>query len=738
MTKAPKLKLEKLINSPNIADDLSEQFCAELGQQVVTDMARDRASRTDWEERHAKAMKLALQVQETKSFPWTNCSNVKFPLLTIAVLQFLARISIMTKGMNLAKVSVLGPDATGEKYYQAKRLSKHLSLQLVEEDKNWRDSDEQAKFSACLLGSSFKKTYPDLVQGCNISEHVPAMDLIIDYGCKDIDKAQRITHIIPMSGNTLQENHRRGIFLENNDDYKPTLPSENYTLQQAASEATGIRPGGGDTNDTYEILEQHLWLDLDGDGYREPYIASVRHDTAQLLRLVARFTDVGMVHRIYDQQVKKLEQQALVTEDMNLKSALEKQAEKLSDDPQNHIVRIDPQLYFTRILFIPSPDGGIYGLGLGALLGPMNESVDTLTNQLIDAGTMSTTAGGFLGRGVKLKGGKTSFDPFEWKPVDSTGNDLRQNIFPLPVREPSAVLFQLLGMLVTYSEKISGATDIMTGVSPGQNTPAETSRNTVEQGMMLFSGIYARMYRGFTEELRKIMELNRVFLPMYASYYSLTSGPDALLMPDDCTKNSLRVVPAASPEVVSMSQRREKAGVVLKLSETTPGFNKYLVVLDFLEAYDIEGIDDKYPDPKGKKAIAPPPNLKMLELQAEEKQHADEMQLAIVAMKTEIRLTDAKVMELSAKATKELAEAKGVDTGHQIEMIKAQLLAAKEHKEGLLGALTLMQKSLESNSKLHLQQQKQSQEGKPTGAIDNDNSAGSAGMAEAPSDAGAA
>ncbi len=742
--KAPKFTLEKLINSANIAAFLPKQYLADLGAKVVQDTARDRQSRTDWEQRHAKAIKLALQVQESKSFPWTNCSNVKFPLLTIAVLQFLARISIMTKGMNLAKVSVLGPDPHSEKYYQSKRLSKHLSLQLVEEDINWRDNDEQAKFSACLLGSAFKKTYPDLVQGRNISEHVPAMDLIIDYGCKDIDRAQRITHIIPMTGNQLWENARRGLFLEVDDTTSPTMPSEGYELQQTEQDASGIRPSGGDTNDTYEVLEQHCWIDLDGDGYKEPYIVSVRHDTAQVLRVVARFTDNGMIHRVHDQQVRKFEKQALLEEDMKLRGAIERLAEELFNSPDNHIVRIDPMLYFTRVLFIPSPDGGVYGLGLGALLGPLNGTVDTLVNQLVDAGTMSTTAGGFLGRGVKLKGGKTTFDPFEWKPVDASGPDLRQNIFPLPVREPSAVLFNLLGMLVTYSEKISGATDIMTGVSPGQNTPAETSRNTVEQGMMLFSGIYARMYRGFTEELRKIMELNKLFLPMYASFHDLTTGEDALILPDDYTKNSLRVLPAASPEVVSTSQRREKASVVLALSEKEPGFNKYLVVTDFLEAYDVEGIEDKYPDPKGPKAIQPAPNPKMLEVQLKEKslqfeqqKHQDNMQLAVITMKDDLRLTEAKIAELDAKATKELSEANGVNTGHQIAMIEMQLGAAKAHKEGLLGALKLMQKSLESDSKLHLEAQKQQQS--KQGAIGNGNNrAGQSGMAEKPGDQGAA
>lgn len=711
-TRKPKLQLKTLINSPNIAKHLSKDYCGDLGKQVVDGFLKDKASRTDWEQRHADAIKLALQVKEAKLFPWVNCSNVKFPLLTIAVLQFLARISIMTKGQNIAQVKVLGPDKTGMKYFQAKRLSQHLSLQLIEEDANWREDDEQAKLAACLLGSAFKKTYPDTVEGKNLSKHVLSMNLVVDYNCKDIDKAQRITEITTLSGNEIQENVRRGLFLELEESPPPAMPSESYVMQQAEQEASGVRPNGATTDDMYEVLEQHLWIDLDGDGYKEPYIAYVRHDTAQLLRLVARYTDSGMIHRVNDMQVQQLELQAQRTQDIAEQSKLERQAEALETAADNHIVRIDPMLYYTRILFIPSPDGGVYGLGLGALLGPMNESVDTLVNQLIDAGTMSNTAGGFLGRGVKLKGGKTSFDPFEWKPVDSNGQDLRQNIFPLPVRDPSPVLFQLLGMLVTYSEKISGATDIMTGVSPGQNTPAETSRNTVEQGMMLFSGIYARMYRGFTEELRKIVNLNKLFLPMYPAFRKLTDGEDAMLLPDDYTKHDLRVSPAASPEAVSQSQRREKAGMVHQLSNAEPGFNKYLVVRDLLEAWDVDGIDEKYPDPRSKNAIAPPPNLKMEELKLKTQIHQDTMQLEIASLQNDIKLNDAKVMELQAKAEMELANAQGVGAGHQIALIEAQIGAAKLRGEALTNTLNMLQKHVMHQD--NLAAKSQSTGGKPS------------------------
>ena len=368
----------------------------------------------------------------------------------------------------------------------------------------------------------------------------------------------------------------------------------------------------------------------------------------------------------------------------------------------------------------------------------MNESVNTLVNQLIDSGTMSNTAGGFLGRGVKIKAGTNTFAPFEWKHVDSPGNDLRQNIFPLPVRDPSAVLFQLLGMLVTYSEKISGSTDIMTGGNPGQNTPAETSRNTVEQGMMLFSGIYGRMYRSFREELAKVYEFNKLFFQYSPRYAMLTDGDAAILEADDYKKGTFLIFPSCSPEAVSLTQRRTKAEMLYKLSTTEPGFDRYKTTRNLLEAWDFEGIDDFYPDPKGPQAIAPPQNPKfMLEKQKLDqgaKEHQDHMQLAVAEFQDQVKLTDAKIQELQAKAVNQLAQAQGVDSGHQIALIEAQIGAAKAHKEGLVKALGALAKVAETHGKL-TQQQSQQQQG--AGSHGN-NASGQAGVGAPSSDAGVA
>lgn len=699
-----KLPLGKIVESANVADKLTDQQLDSIGKYVLDGYNKDEGSRALWLQRNAEAIKLALQVSEHKSFPWVNCSNVKFPLLTIASLQFLARVAILTKGRNLVKMDVIGSDQEGKKAARGKRISRHMSLQLLESPVNWIDHDEQTKLSTSIMGSSFKKTYADPITGDNISEHVPASQIVMDYFTKDINKANRITHLVPMTANAIQERERRGLFVKMRDGTDtPGTPQANV-MTAAEDEVSGLsRPQ--DILE-YEVLEQHCWMDLDDDGYAEPYIVSVRRDTAQTLRIVARFFDEGDVYRLKDSQVRALNDKlGEVGDDLVMRSSLEKQIDAIEKSKDNHIVRIDPQKYFTRYIFIPSPDGGIYGLGFGALLGPINASVDTLINQLIDGGTMANSAGGFLGRGVKMKGGSTAFSPFEWKTVDSVGGDLQKNMVPLPVREPSAVLFQLLGMLVQYGEKISGATDIMTGVSPGQNTPAETSRNTVEQGMMLFSGIYARMYRSFREELKKLYTLNKLYIKNSPKFYDLAKGPDAIISPEDYDGDSLRIFPAASPEAVSSTQRKEKANMLKQNAAATPGYDKALVERLWLEAHDYDEIDQLYNPEKFQPMPNPKVELEKAKLQQSAQQHQDDVQLEIAGMKMEVAHVEAKISELQAKATLHLAQADGVKTGHQIAIIDAQIGAAKSQREGLNKALDLMSKHHNTQMKLAMEKE---------------------------------
>jgi chaperonin GroES len=691
-----KFDLDEILNSPNLAEGMDQDLRKAIGRWVVGGYVKDLSTRTQWAERHAKAMKLALQVMEEKTFPWTGASNVKFPLITVGALQFLARISILTKGNHLASFRIMGADPEGQKLAKAKRVSAHINMQLVDDDPDWADMDESCKFAASLLGSAFKKTSYDAVSGFNTSEFVPAQNFVVDYGCKNLATAQRYTHVINMDENKITERVKRKIFIkeENAANSSPDQVMVNL-LEQAAKEVSGLTPNA-ETEDK-RVLEQYCWMDLDGDGYREPYVVSVREDTGHLYRIVARFYDDGSIHRRFDARQRQFENLANLATDPAQQSLLERRAIAVRNEKGNVIVRIDPVEFFTKYTFVPSPDGGFYGLGLGALLGPVNEAVSTLINQLIDAGTMQTTAGGWMARGARMKAGKTSFDPFEWKHVDSTGDDLRKSIMPLPVNAPSDVLFQLLGVLIQYGEKISSATDIMTGVSPGQNTPATTSQVTVEQGMMLFSGIHNRMYRSFRHELTIHYKLNQTFFQHSPRFWELTQGPDAILQADDYRQNNFRVFPSADPTVVSMSQRKEKASQLVQAALTPIGaqWDKEVVSRKWLEAneWDVEEI---FPDPQGPKAIKPPTDPKMAiaqaKLQQEQQEHHDEMLLETAKLQGTLKLNTAQIEKLMADAAKLNAQADSEPVKAQIAAIDAQIGLHKAHNETILKAADLLVK----------------------------------------------
>lgn len=687
--------ISDLLNAPNVADWLTDEERAAFGRWVVGGYVKDISTRTEWTQRNAEAIKLALQYKEDKTFPWTGCANVKFPLVTIGALQFLARISILTKGRRIVNFEYVGKDPAGKKREIAARISQHMSMQLVDEDTAWFENDEQAKFSACLLGSAFKKSFFDPVRGTNISEFVPPQNFVFDYYCKDLATTQRVTHAYYMDGNKIRERTARKLFIEETEPQKPGPEAVTNLLKQTADEISGLWQQS--EGESFRVLEQHCWFDFDGDGYAEPYIMSVREDTGHLYRIVARYFKES-IHKVNDLAMRQADAMALKADDAKTKSEYEKKAQALETADENVIVRIDPVQYFTKYLFIPSPDGGALGLGFGALLGPINEAVNSLMNQLLDAGTMSNTAGGFMGRGVKLKGGTQSFAPFEWKVVDATGDDLRKNIMPLPTKEPSSVLFQLLGILITYGEKISSATDIMTGVSPGQNTPAETSRNTVEQGMMLFSGIYTRMYRSFREELQKLYELNRLYLRTSPRFWELTEGEDAIIAPDDYTGSRMRVFPAADASTVSGQQRKDKADKLAQFALSPLGgkLDKDYVTRNWLEANEYD-VDAAFPDPNGDRAVKPPMDPKMamkqMELEQNQKQHQDNMQLQVATLQATIAKNNGQIAKWQAEAELALARADGIDKEQAIAVLNAQIGAVRAENEHLAKAAEFLLKS---------------------------------------------
>jgi chaperonin GroES len=663
-----KLSLDKVVKSPNVAELLDPEHLTKIGNMVYDDWIIDKTSRSEWEERNAEALKLALQVVENKTFPWENCSNVKFPLVTMAALQFHSRAYPgLIPDTNIVKARVIGNDSTGEKQARANRVSSYMSFQILEEDDCWEENMDKVLLSESIIGSAFKKSYFDTSLGHNVSEYILAKDLYIPYFAKSLEKASRITQVLYLSSNDLIAKQRSGLYCETNTDISPQN-LESSVLEEASQESQGVLPQPNDSSAPYEILEQHRYLDLDDDDYQEPYIVTIRKDTKQVLRIVARYTTPS-----------------------------------IKRNSKKEIINITPDHFYTKFGFIPSPDGGIYDIGFGVLLGPTNESINTVLNQLIDAGTMSISAGGFLGRGARLKSGDNAFKPFEWKRVDSTGDDLRKGIFPLPVREPSQVLFQLVSLLIDYGERIGMAVDPLVGVNPGQNTPAETSRSMVAEGQRVFGAIFKRTYRSLKEEFRKLYKLNSIYLNDETKYFSLSDGEEAIVLRKDFFFDNKDIVPAADPNMITDAQKIEQAMTLKAYAASSPHlYNAYNVEKKALQALKIMDVEAYLPDPKGPNALpapAPDPDVVIATMKLEfAKLKLDHtMHMKLFQLENKIEETRADIVLKESQAMLAQAQAEGVVKEKELRAIELSIEVTKEKQTGLLETLKML-KELQGES----------------------------------------
>jgi chaperonin GroES len=651
-----KLNIDKMLVSPNIVEMLDELSLNTIGSHVVTEFNLDKESRSTWEKRVEAAMMLALQVAETKSFPWQGSSNIKFPLVTIAALQFHSRAyPALIPSSDIVKMNMdYSDDTPPEQFESNKRVEKHMSFQLLKEDENWEAEMDKVLISVPIVGCAFKKTYWDFNEDHPVSENVLAKDFVVSYWTKNLKDCPRQSHVIYLSSNDVISRQRRGIWSDFHMSPVQQLPQDNLTI--ASNKAQGVEQPKQDPATPYEFIEQHRWEDLDGDGFKEPYIITVHRETRKVVRIVANY---------FEESIKR--------------------------NSKNQIISIKPESYFTKYSFIPSPDGGFYDIGFGILLGPLNESINTIINQLVDAGTMANTAGGFLSRGIKIRGGNYNFAPLEWKHVDSTGEDLAKGIYPLPVREPSQVLYTLLTTLVNYGERIVGSTDIMVGENVGQNTPATTATNMIDQGMKVFAGIFKRTYRALNEELKKVYRLNQLYLP---ESYKFSTG---VISSKDYQQAADMLRPAADPHVVSDTQRIQQAQALVQASSAAPGFDQYQVMKRYLEALKVPNIDQVLPNPKGPNAIQQGPDIKIQieQMKSQERQLSLQvkMKLGIMKLTQEAELNRAKIMQLQADAIKLIEEAGGIKEGQKIAMLDAQIGAAKAHQDGILRSIEVMQKA---------------------------------------------
>jgi chaperonin GroES len=644
--------------SPNLTHRFGKDDLARIGEVVWSGYDRDCSSRSSWVRRNRAAMELALQVKPGKSFPWPNASNVAFPLLTIAALQFHSRAyPALFSGAEIVKYRIPGMDSSGALETQANLVGRYMSHQAMDLDESFEEQHDRLLIHVPIVGCAFVKTRYSTADRHNVSELVPAEDLVIDYFAKSVESAWRKTQHVILYRNDVYERCTAGVFrniLEESwyvSSADPQLP----LTQAERDRVTGFsRPASGDA-EALLFLEQHTWLDLDGDGYAEPYIVTIENSSKAVVRIVARWEHGDDVERL----------------------------------ASGRILRIRASEYYTKYELIPSPDGGIYGLGFGALLGPLNESVDTIVNQLIDAGTMATAAGGFLSRGVKVRGGAMTFQPFGWNHVDSTGDDLRKGIFPLPVREPSAVLFNLLSLLINYTQRISGSTDVMAGENPGQNTAVRNMQAMLEQGMKIYNATFKRLWRAMRAEFQKLFILNARHMPLSVPFGDTTVGRELFL------GDPSALVPMADPNMVSDAAKLQQAITLKQAAMATPGYDPQAVEKYFLRSLKVDSVEAIYPGPQ---KFPPPPDPKMaleqIKTQREQLKLQVQQQQFVLSLMEEQRLNNAKIMQLQAQAAKLVAEAGGAKAGHQLAALEMALTALKDHNKAVTDRLSVVMKGM--------------------------------------------
>lgn len=614
--------IRALLESVNIAEKLDDDQLTKIGHQCRRGYEEDARSRKHWEECVDEWTKLAIQTKEHKSYPWPKASNIKYPLLSTAAMQFAARAypSLVPSDGQVVKAKVIGKDPTGEKQQKAEHTSIYVSYQLMEEMDNWEEDMDKLLIMLPVVGTMFKKTYWDKLTEKNCSKLILPKNLVVNYWAKNLETAERISEYIEMSERLFKERVAAGIFcdVELGHPQIPDMKMPNV-------------PMSNDETTPYIFIEQHCFLDLDDDGYEEPYVVTFQKQTGKVVRIAARFDEQG-----------------------------------IKTNNKGEIIRIEPIEYYTKFGFIPNPDGSFYDIGFGTLLGPLNESVNTVINQLVDAGSLSNLQSGFIGKGLRLRMGETRFQPGEWKAVNSTADDLKKQIMPLPVREPSNVLFQLMGTLVTSAKELASVAEIFVGKMPGQNTPATTTMATIEQGMKVFTAVYKRIYRSLAKEYKKLYRLNEVYLNPQ-TYVDIL---DANVNPNDFKTIGYDVCPGADPSAISQTERLLKAqGLVemLPLGVLDP----VKVAMRVLEAQEQPNIQDLL-HPAVAQTGQPPqqPDPKVQELQM--KGQADQQKAALAQQQLEFKMQ----MDQRDQEFKHAMDSQKQNFDIQMQAMKAQLDSA--------------------------------------------------------------
>jgi chaperonin GroES len=617
-------QIEDLATGENVTeiilgDHRGEKLIDGLKSCMLDGFRLDKASRTDWEQSARDGLKLIAAKGGKKTFPFDGASNVKFPTLQDAVVQFWARaITALIQDDRVVKAKIVGPDPEGAKRKRAERVSEHLSYQAIEISKSWRSDMSALLMQYPAVGHAFKKVYWARDSKNPEGDFCSALDVYVNQGARSLERCPRITYRYPLYPYEIEEKMRDGRFR------RVDLGDADELKQEPRHQ-----------------LEATLRYDMDGDGLAEPWIVTIDEKSEQVVQVLANFAPEDIQREMMNVPMPVFDPATMqpVADPMTGQPMTQMQEMPLGD-----VLRVEEQKYWVDYKFLDDPDGGYYGIGLAKLLENLQSAIDTAINQLIDAATLQNAGGGFVGRGVNLneRGGEIRMRPGLWQTLNAPGAVIRDAMVPHEHAGPSQALFNVLGLLIDTSKTTAMVLDVLTGEAPSQQ-PATTTIALIEQGLQVFGAIFINLWRGQQEEYRIRMRLNALYLDDEA-YRAVVDDPTASAKADyshaDCD-----VVPVADPRQVTSMQKMARAQF-LREHIGMPGINNEEIYRRTFEAAGIEEPD----------ALLAPPDPMQIEA----------MKLEMAKLASEIAKNMAEALAKKAGAVKSIADAESAEAGANI------------------------------------------------------------------------
>jgi len=503
----------------NLAEFIDEADLEAMASELVSDFEADRESRADWARAYVKGLDLLGMKIEERQQPWAGASGVFHPVLTEAVVRFQAQaMGELFPASGPVKSKIMGK-LTPEKFDQAERVQNEMNYLLTEEMTEYRDEMEQMLFKLPLAGSAFKKVYYDPLMDRPCAMFVPSEDFVASYGATDLMTCPRYTHVMKKTKNEILELQVAGFY---RDIDLPDAAPDFSDIQEKYDELDG-ESAVMENDDRYTILEMHVTINMpegfdDSDDIARPYVITIDKSSREILSIRKNW---------YEDDVKKKK-----------------------------------RLHFVHYRYLPGL--GFYGTGLIHLIGGLAKSATSILRQLVDAGTLSNLPAGLKARGMRIKGDDTPLMPGEFRDVDVPGGAIRDSITFIPYKEPSSVLYSLLGNIVEEGRRIGSVADIQVGDMNAQ-APVGTTLALLERSMKVMSGVQARLHAALKKELRLLSKIVHDYMP---DEYAYEVDGDFSRKAD--FDKRIDVIPVSDPNAATMAQRIMQYQAALQLAQQAP------------------------------------------------------------------------------------------------------------------------------------------------------------------------